>query len=477
MKKVVAMTLIIVLFALLSGANGQNTSLFESVMKVRASGGAYGTATFINEDEEYYYALTNYHVTGGKNPDIQCFREGHASIYMQAKVIWNAYTPNEPKDISLLAIKKSQLNWKPTIISFLEDDIIYKSGDTIVTIGCPGANWPEAFKGHINKVQGGKYYFTPVALPGRSGSVLFNHDATKAIGLIAWYDPDTDQGIAMTAETIQNAVNGKRTGYYFDQPYNFKSTELRSAPDPLLRWARCGPQGCPPDQNEEYEQYDQQDDQNQPRNDGRDQFKIFPTYPGEDGDEFEPKPTEPSVPEAPKIDLLEEYKKKNDAEMAQLDLRLKDVEKEQKVYGETLNAVDGNVKELTQGQKNLKDTIDKLSTDTKDHGSIPGKLDIFKKEIDADLKNQKELIGKELNKVQEDFIKLIKENKNSTEKYVTEVKETITNNNTVDRQYGLAESAVQVGIPSLVAWLIAYLYRRHIGGAAPKNPFQMKKTK
>lgn len=511
------------IFSLATLAAEQNT-VFESVVKVHA-GNSYGTGTCVNIDENNLYIITNRHVVGtSKTVNVRFYRQGHESSEIGADVIWTAYRKNEPVDIALLKVERNKLNWTPKVVNFELDDKIYNIGDTTLTIGCPSAEWPRAYKGHIEKLEGGTYLITPTVVPGQSGSVLFNGDGTKAIGLIAWYEEDNGQkyGKAMTAEVIQKAVLGKETNYFLKQDsyntindsYNFEDSERTPLEVAFRRHNRpndCPDGTCPrtpknqpnpkPDRDRILDRRKNDDQETPIPNKPGEGIKIFPTYPDgpnpQDKDEVVPKA--PDVPEEPKVD--EKY--------TTLENRVKTLE------DTVANNKPQDNTELNKKIANLEIAHDNMSKDINsltnkvtdlakqvgekpDKGDIvtPGKLDDFLKQQDSILKNVAEgqkafVTAKEIESLSSrlnDSVKKVetvantansriddtlKSQANQTAVLIKEMKDTTTqvlkdpNNpiNNVYNEYG--QTAVGTGIPSIVAligiWLFKKLADKHLG--------------
>ena len=60
-------------------------------------------------------------------------------------------------------------------------------------------------------------YYKPEALPGHSGSSLFNEYGTRVIGLVAWRTGD-GHGLAMHAAAIRNFVGNRTAVDAFELP-------------------------------------------------------------------------------------------------------------------------------------------------------------------------------------------------------------------------------------------------------------------
>lgn len=495
----------------------QINNVFASVVKVE-NDRTFGSGGCINIDDKYVYIITNRHVAGdvGNNVDLFFYREGHESSKVSGKVIWTAYKKNQPVDIALIRVSLNNLGgWKPTVIPFEED--VVKEGTPCITIGCPKAEWPKAVKGHIYKNAGGTYLISPTVVPGQSGSVLFNEDGTKAIGLIAWYEGN--YGKAMTSETIKTATLGKLSSYYYKQPYNL--SDLPATPvgysNHTVPFFRFCP-NCPNNNNDNNDNNDEPSNPNNPNqpipDDGPD--KIFPTRPEDPDKEFDDKPVPPAPqepPQPPKPDLLEQYKTENNSKISDLDNRLKVVEDKINT-GEVTNAqshqnILNKINEIVAELGKLKDIqvqIDKLFaivnglpangdiiTPGNIYNVIQPKLDELSKSIDNKISDYSEVVSKstitpgKLDDVMKNVQTDIDAAKKQLDMFNTKVsdvqkevstKETTTTN--VIKEV-LADNAndkyVTIGgltIPWGVLLILGYFLKSRLGGGTTPNPFPHK---
>lgn len=488
--------------------------IFNSVVKVKNPISKivtdYGTGNCINIDDQSIYLITNHHVAGdvGNNISLSFYKDGHESALIPSVVTWTKYVKNQPADISILKVNKTSLNgWTPNIITFDYDDEPLKVGDACLTIGCPKAGWPVANRGHVVKIENGIYYITPVVVSGQSGSVLFNGDGTKAKGLIAWADEEDGYGMAMTAESIQKAVFGKETNYYFNQPYNLKNTFPGiqcSQSEALFGGGRGGrnkpncPDGDCPNRNPDgggrkplLPNTDNPDAAPKPEGGGGN--KIFPTAPVKPGEK---------VPDAPKESLppsdFDKYKTDTDNKFAGIDDRLSKIESTNKdmlksiadtpsksdvVTPGKLSEMEANVdKKLAEYAGSIGKTINEVQKQVAD-GTItqaqiqelaaPVAQTVVNKAVEGltktndvvTIKSDLEKLNKLYNDVTTKITDVQKSNISNTEK----VSET---NNTVIKEVLSGQSTdkyITIGgvtIPWFVLALLGYWYRRHFGGAS-----------
>lgn len=508
MRKIL-ISLLIVLF--LAGScfaeTDQIKDIFNSVVKVQ-DGQTFGSGNCINQDDKFIYLITNHHVAGdvGNKVNAYFYRDGHQSSAIGGEVIWTAYLKNEPVDISVFKIPKASLGgWMPTIVNFEYNDTPLKEGDACLTIGCPSAKWPEAQRGHITKSSNGVYYITPNVIGGQSGSVLFNKDGSKAIGLIAWSSEGF--GKAMNAQTLQNAAFGKKTNYYYNQPYDLKDQKQVkfTYAEPMFGRGRfnqpnddCPDGNCP----------NKPITPKQPVVGGGN--KIFPTSP----EQVNPDAAPEAPKDPPKPSELELYKTENTGRFASLD--------------ERLNKIESNLDSSEQSRQNLLLSISKLETELKNLDAkvagvpskgdtvTPGKLEETVKDFNKVLEEHSAKIGESINALElqadetpdklKELIAPIKEelskklisvddaqnkiatltksydelkigiskNMSDIQKQTTEkISET---NNTLIKEVMSGQNTdkyISIGgysIPWIVVLILGWLYRRHFGGAA-QPPF------
>lgn len=508
--------LLVILLLLISPAiqpaYGEINNIFESITKVDA-GNSLGSGNCINIDSKYVYILTNAHVVGNDSVvKVKFYKKGYESIDFPATVIWKLYKRNEPLDMALLTVDRSLLKFTPKVIKF-DFDHIYKEKDTTLTIGCPEGEWPRAYNGHIVDAGGGTFRITPTVIPGQSGSALLNHDGTKAIGLIAWQEGN--YGKAMTAETIKKGILGESTNYYFKQPYNHADT-------PRIPLMVGYPVGCrnprqngpfnrvPPNQQPLSPDYQTQPDNPEGGN------KIFPDYPGSPDDEFvpeNPEDTNPVTPPVPDVKITELTTRIDAVEKGLVDVKklAEDALLKANAVDTRLSAVDTRLTAMEEPFNNLRnkldpkvDQIDQKIKDlekainlkpNKEDVIVPGKLDEIMAEklnnviTPGDLNNVTKDINKDQKIVVDEIVKLNESLKNTNaridstlSKQPDVLKDIATilvsaNKETTSNTY--FDTATNVGIPSSVLLIIAWLYKSVLskylngpsGGTATTVPF------
>jgi hypothetical protein len=94
-------------------------------------------------------------------------------------------------------------------VSALSDGKLAKGladGETVLTVGAQGGAAVSLQHGHVVRQTRSLIYYKPEALPGRSGSPLFNDEGTNVVGLVAWRTGD-GHGLAMNAGAVRSFVH------------------------------------------------------------------------------------------------------------------------------------------------------------------------------------------------------------------------------------------------------------------------------
>ncbi len=136
-------------------------------------------------------------------------------------------------DLAIVEVPKSSVPLTVPVIACAKSDP--EKWDSVITCGAQGGEPVSLQMGFIEKMENSAIFYKPRALPGRSGSPLFNSEH-ELVGLVGWHDQTKTFGIAMPISVIQRFLSG----------------DTRSAPIPTGA-TRCGSQlvlvsqmHCPP---------------------------------------------------------------------------------------------------------------------------------------------------------------------------------------------------------------------------------------
>lgn len=172
---------------------GDWRNCYEACVRIQ-QGNTFGSGGVFHVDQQAVWILTNAHVVGiAQAVGVEFFKRGYKSSQLQGTVYYRQYVPQGDVDMAIVVVPRSYFgNEPPAYLPIGRDP---QPGEQIITTGCPRADWPAMWSGHVVEIRGNIVYFTPgpKTLPdggnmmsGRSGSVLVNADATEIVGLIAW---------------------------------------------------------------------------------------------------------------------------------------------------------------------------------------------------------------------------------------------------------------------------------------------------
>tara|TARA_Y100000004_G_scaffold124830_1_gene140412 strand:- start:1309 stop:1956 length:648 start_codon:yes stop_codon:yes gene_type:complete len=159
-----------------------------------STGVSSGTGIIFKEDEDELFILTAAHVllddkgSAQLNLSVKLYNSGKISHAIPAYNVFAHYMPKTTLDIAVIKIRKADLLSypKPDVIPLAEKDYEIKEGDIILSFGCPQGFWPSGWKGNVVIAEQGRTVVRPYAIPGRSGSGIFDKEGTKVIGIIIW---------------------------------------------------------------------------------------------------------------------------------------------------------------------------------------------------------------------------------------------------------------------------------------------------
>jgi len=162
-----------------------------------------GTGILFHEDEKHVYILTAGHVVEGyKTLHTLFFKTGLPSPVMEVKVLLKKYKKDTIEDVAIVTVEKKAFGKypipKPIPLAAKGEEV--KAKQRLISAGCPGGRWPNAFIGAAMIVGKDAYRFIPRPLKGRSGSGVFDEDGTKILGVIIW--AGQMDGVAITTDYI-----------------------------------------------------------------------------------------------------------------------------------------------------------------------------------------------------------------------------------------------------------------------------------
>ena len=214
--------------------NDRLTRIVESTVRVSVSGGV-GTGTVFNEDEDFYYILTNAHVVGNSRTVGLEFTKNHfASPRYVGEVEKRSLLSGQAFDVAVVKLRKS------SIPSHIKLPIMEIAGPNdkprqllMVTCGCQAGEMPSVQLTATTKQDDKLIYYLPTSRPGRSGSSLVDIEGNKIYGLVAWMTGQgrDSQGLAMTSDRIRPWVFNQSLSVSYMDNFPEDAVEIPLASD------------------------------------------------------------------------------------------------------------------------------------------------------------------------------------------------------------------------------------------------------
>jgi hypothetical protein len=172
------------------------------------AGNARGSGVIFDADADSYHVLTNAHVVGrvGNRVMLEFEHSGYRSGPIPGRVVRSHIARNTSIDLAIVELPRSRFPGPMPVVPLAGVGFTDES-PTVLTCGAQGAA-VSLQRGHIVRRTRGLIYYKPEALPGRSGSPLFNEDGSRVIGLVAWRTGD-GHGLAMNSAAVRSFVRGE----------------------------------------------------------------------------------------------------------------------------------------------------------------------------------------------------------------------------------------------------------------------------
>lgn len=173
------------------------------------AGNARGSGVIFDCDEDSYHVLTNAHVVGrvGNRVRLEFEHSGYRSGPIPGRVVRSHIARNTSIDLAIVELPRSAFPGPMPVVPLAGVGFKDES-PTVLTCGAQGGAAVSLQRGHIVRRTRGLIYYKPEALPGRSGSPLFNEDGSRVIGLVAWRTGD-GHGLAMSNAAVRSFVRGE----------------------------------------------------------------------------------------------------------------------------------------------------------------------------------------------------------------------------------------------------------------------------
>jgi hypothetical protein len=199
-------------------AADQIAKAIDAACLIRGSDGTKswaGTGTVFQITQSTVRVLTAGHVcpTQGMTVQATFYHRGYDSTPLSGKVVWVSYGGGPPRDCAVVEFDANLFGGIfPQVIPIASESVKLPDGATVISTGCPGGTWPNAFKGHVLRQDAAVVALTPQPQPGRSGSGLLDETGTYIVGIICWAAESKKEGYAVSLTELYRAFRGESPG-------------------------------------------------------------------------------------------------------------------------------------------------------------------------------------------------------------------------------------------------------------------------
>jgi hypothetical protein len=196
----------------ITAAAAADTSSTDRILRASCrifAGNARGSGVIFDADEDSYHVLTNAHVVGrtGNRVTMEFEHSGYRSGRIRGRVVRSHIARTTSIDLAIVELPRSSFPGPMPVVPLAEAGS-KEASPTVLTVGAQGGAAVSLQRGHIVRQTRGLIYYKPEALPGRSGSPLFNAAGSRVIGVVAWRTGD-GHGLAMNAAAVGSFVRGE----------------------------------------------------------------------------------------------------------------------------------------------------------------------------------------------------------------------------------------------------------------------------
>ena len=177
---------------------------YEATVRVERPGAA-GSGVVFHADERFIWVLTNAHVTGRYGRvRVVPFQRGVQLRSVRGVVTLRRY--DQWTDAAVVRVARSAWPGQVRMVPLSLE--LPRSGQEIITVGCPAADWPSLWHGRVREVRWPHFAFFPGRagsadmMSGRSGSAICDAAGTRVLGLLTWQDVQSGNGKAQSMRFV-----------------------------------------------------------------------------------------------------------------------------------------------------------------------------------------------------------------------------------------------------------------------------------
>jgi len=283
----IAVVFCVAITVLARGAEASLTEAIDATCRITAGGSSRGTGCVFERSEGRVFVLTCAHVVGGSSlVECEFWKDGHLSRPLAGTVTMRS----SEADAAIIMVPETAFGGAPpVVVPIAPRDYIVRPGDMLTSVGCANGSWSTGWKGHALGYRGTDLHFMPTPANGRSGSAVFNGDATQIVGLLRARtgDDSGSNGIATSIQGLHAAFGNQAKSPITVRPATYD--QIVQCPG-----GQCPSQGFPGTQTTPWRllPYRHQQDQ---QGGGGQQQQPNPVYPT--------LPLQPFTPGTPPVDL------------------------------------------------------------------------------------------------------------------------------------------------------------------------------
>ena len=160
--------------------------------KVSTKQGAGSGVVYAQDDKHFYIGTAAHVILNNKNEALASettfYNNGFRSHKIKSEIMFWAYKEKTVTDFAIIRVKKEDFrNYPhPKPVPFAKKDYNIDRLDVVISYGCARGGWPTGWKGHVTETSPEGIKVKPFPIQGRSGSAVFNEDASRVLGIIVW---------------------------------------------------------------------------------------------------------------------------------------------------------------------------------------------------------------------------------------------------------------------------------------------------
>jgi|GEM_PF-6505056 len=209
----------LLLFLVLSPVHAAWRDVYEATVRIERPGAA-GSGVVFHVDRQFVWILTNAHVVGrSRTVQVVPFQDGKQLRPASGVVTLRRY--DQWTDAAVVRVSRSAWPGRTRVVPLSLE--LPRSGQEIITVGCPRGDWPALWHGRVRQAGWPHFEFFPGRasstdmMSGRSGSAICDAAGTRVLGLLTWQDVQSGNGKAQVVRFVIQRLWRFRSGVRLPQ--------------------------------------------------------------------------------------------------------------------------------------------------------------------------------------------------------------------------------------------------------------------